>query len=151
MARFHEALSDRSVYLRYFHMEKLSSRVEHTRLARRCLVDYEAEMALIAEYFSAEAGRSEIIGVGRLVRATGDKEAEVALIVADKFQKCGVGSELLKRLIRVGQDESLERIVAIVLPENMGMRALASRHGFKPVKSEDLSSICLALDLQSGS
>ncbi len=29
MARFHESLSDRSVYLRYFHMEKLSTRVAH--------------------------------------------------------------------------------------------------------------------------
>src|ERR1700761_6993457 len=47
MARFHEEVSDRSVYLRYFHMQKLSSRVDHARLARRCFVDYANEMALI--------------------------------------------------------------------------------------------------------
>jgi acetyltransferase len=148
MARFHESLSDRSVYLRYFHMEKLSSRVAHSRLARRCFIDYASEMALIAEYFNPEEGRNEIIAVGRLIRVTGEKEAEIALLVADKFQKCGVGAELMRRLIQVGRDEQLERVVATVLPENMGMRVLASHHGFKPVKSEDLSSIQLALDLR---
>jgi acetyltransferase len=148
MARFHEALSDRSVYLRFFHMEKLSSRVAHPRLARRCFIDYESEMALIAEYFDPKEKKSEMIAVGRLIQAPGEKEAEVALLVADKFQKCGVGSELLRRLIQVARDEKLERIVAIVLPENMGMRILASRQGFKPVKCEDLSSIQLALDLR---
>ena len=148
MARFHEAVSDRSVYLRYFHMEKLSSRVDHSRLARRCFVDYDSEMALVAEYFDPQTGQNEIMGVGRLVRAPGENEAEIALLVADKFQKCGVGSELMKHLIRVGRDEKLERIVAVVLPENMGMRVLAARHGFKTVKSEDLSSIQLVLELQ---
>jgi acetyltransferase len=148
MARFHEGLSDRSVYLRYFHMEKLSSRVDHTRLARRCFIDYDNEIALIAEYFQPEIGRNEIIAVGRLVRTPGEKEAEVALLVADKFQKCGLGSELLKRLIQVARDEKLERIVATVLPENMGMRTLTARSGFKQLKNEDLSSIYLALDLQ---
>lgn len=148
MARFHESLSDRSVYLRYFHMEKLSSRVAHSRLARRCFIDYDSEMALIAEYFNREAGRSDLIAVGRLIRASEEKEAEVALIVSDQFQKCGVGAELMRRLIQVGRDEKLERIVATVLPENMGMRVLAAHHGFKPVISEDLSSIQLALDLR---
>ncbi len=147
MTRFHESLSDRSVYLRYFHMEKLSSRVAHSRLARRCLINYDLEMALIAEYFNPEDRRYELIAVGRLIRAPGKNEAEIALIVSDKFQKCGVGAELMKRLIQVGRDEKLQRIVAIVLPENMGMRVVASRQGFKPVKSEDLSSIQLALDL----
>jgi acetyltransferase len=150
MARFHESLSDRSVYLRYFHMEKLSSRVDHTRLARRCLIDYDSEMALIAEYFNPEEDRSELIAVGRLVRAPGENEAEIALIVSDKFQKCGVGAELMRRLIQVGRDEKLERIVATVLPENIGMRVLASHNSFKPVKSEDLSSISLALELKEG-
>jgi acetyltransferase len=148
MARFHESLSDRSVYLRYFHMEKLSSRVAHTRLARRCFIDYESEMALIAEYFNPEEGRNEIIAVGRLIRAPGKNEAEIALLVADKFQKCGVGAELMRRLIQVGRDEKLEQIVATILPENMAMRVLASHQGFKTVKSDDLSSIQVALDLR---
>ena len=49
MAKFHETLSDRSVYLRFFHMDKLSSRVAHARLLRKCFIDYDREMALVAE------------------------------------------------------------------------------------------------------
>ncbi len=55
MARFHERLSDRSVYLRYFHMEKLSERVAHERLLRKCFIDYDREMALIVESTGAGA------------------------------------------------------------------------------------------------
>jgi hypothetical protein len=43
MARFHETPSDLSVYLRFFHMEKLSARVAHKRLKRKCFIDSEGE------------------------------------------------------------------------------------------------------------
>ncbi len=38
---FHETLSERSVYLRYFHMEKLTARVAHDRLIQKCFIDYD--------------------------------------------------------------------------------------------------------------
>jgi acetyltransferase len=147
MAKFHESLSDRSVYLRFFHMEKLSTRVAHTRLLRKCFIDYDREMALVAERSNPQGGDAEIIAVGRLSRAPGTREAEVAVLVADRFQNVGLGSELLGRLIQVGRDEKLERITATILPENMTMRALAARSGFKVVKNADLSAIRIALEL----
>ena len=49
MVKFHETLSDRSVYLRYFYSLSLSSRVAHDRLVRICFVDYDREMAIVAE------------------------------------------------------------------------------------------------------
>jgi len=85
--------------------------------------------------------------VARLTRTPGAPEAEVAVLVADKFQHCGLGAELLARLIQVGRDEKLERITATVLPENMGMRALVARYGFVPMKNDDLSAIHIALKL----
>ena len=147
MAKFHETLSDRSVYLRFFHMEKLSSRVAHTRLLRKCFIDYDREMALVAERVKPESAEHEIVAVGRLTRTPGSREAEVAVLVADQFQHCGLGSELLGRLIQVGRDEKLERITATILPENMMMRALAARYGFEVVKNADLSAIRIALKL----
>jgi acetyltransferase len=147
MAKFHETLSDRSVYLRFFHMEKLSTRVAHTRLLRKCFIDYDREMALVAERSNPQGGDAEIIAVGRLSRAPGTREAEVAVLVADRFQNAGLGSELLGRLIQVGRDEKLERITATILPENMTMRTLAARYGFKVVKNGDLSAIRIALKL----
>jgi acetyltransferase len=147
MAKFHETLSDRSVYLRFFHMEKLSSRVAHSRLLRKCFIDYDREMALVAECAGPDSTTREIVAVGRLTRTPGTSEAEVAVLVADAFQHCGLGSELLGRLIQVGRDENLQRITATILPENMMMRGLAKRYGFEPVKDTDLSSIRIALQL----
>jgi len=147
LARFHETLSDLSVYLRFFHMEKLSTRVAHARLLRKCFIDYDREMALVAEHADAATGAREIIAVGRLTQTRGAREAEYAILVADHFQKCGLGSELLRRLIQVGRDEKLERITATILPENMAMRALSFRCGFQIVKDQDLSAIHVALEL----
>ena len=49
MVRFHETLSERSVYLRYFHLMNLEQRTTHERLTRICFIDYDREMALVAE------------------------------------------------------------------------------------------------------
>ncbi|MGA7793012.1 MAG: bifunctional acetate--CoA ligase family protein/GNAT family N-acetyltransferase [Candidatus Acidiferrales bacterium] len=147
MARFHETLSDRSVYLRFFHLDKLSSRVAHARLLRKCFIDYDREMALVAERSNPGGAEHEIMAVGRLTRTPGTGEAEVAVLVADPFQYCGLGSELLRRLIQVGRDEKLERITATMLPENMAMRALVARSGFEVVKDSDLSAVRVALQL----
>jgi len=89
----------------------------------------------------------EIMAVGRLTRTPGSREEEVAVLVADQFQHCGLGSELLGRLIQVGRHEKLERITATILPENMSMRALAKRYGFEAVKNADLSAVRIAIKL----
>ena len=46
---FHQKLSERSVYLRYFQPLKLTQRVAHERLSRICFIDYDREMALVVE------------------------------------------------------------------------------------------------------
>ena len=49
MIEFHKKLSERSVYLRYFQPLKLTQRTAHERLTRTCFIDYDREMALVAE------------------------------------------------------------------------------------------------------
>jgi acetyltransferase len=70
--------------------------------------------------------------VGRLSRTPGtdEPEAEFALLVNDRYQRLGLGSELLRRLIQIGRDEGLRRITAEILPENTGMQRLAKQQGF---------------------
>lgn len=147
MIKFHESLSDRSVYLRYFHMDKLSSRVAHDRLLRKCSIDYDREMALVADWANPANEESEIIAVGRLIRSRDTGDAEVAVLVADKFQHSGLGSELLERLIQVARDEKLTRIIATLLLENVDMRALVSRHGFQFQQGPDVSTVTAILTL----
>ena len=102
MVKFHETLSERSVYLRYFHLMNLEQRIPHERLTRICFIDYDREMALVAERRNPETGEREILGVGRLSKVHGTNEAEVAVLVSDKWQGRGLGKELLARLLIVG-------------------------------------------------
>jgi acetyltransferase len=129
MVKFHETLSERSVYFRYFHMMNLSQRVAHERLTRICFIDYAREMALVVER-KFDAGDREIVAVGRLTKLPGTNYAEVAVLVSDRFQNLGIGAELLRRLIQVGRDEKLERIVADIMPENRAMQRIAKNVGF---------------------
>jgi acetyltransferase len=147
MVKFHGTLSDQSVYLRYFHMEKLGSRVAHDRLLQKCFIDYDREMALVADRENSSTGEHEILAVGRMTKMPDSSEAEVAVLVSDEAQKQGLGAELVRRLIEVARDEKLERIVAVILPENYGMMALARRFHFTIRGSADSNVMVAVLDL----
>jgi acetyltransferase len=137
MVKFHETVSDRSVYLRYFHMEKLSSRIDHERLFPKCFIDYDREMALVADCTHPETGDHQILGVARLTKILDEHAGEVAVLISDTHQGHGLGTELLRRIIDFGRAEKLERIIANILPENMAMRALADRFSFTPRPTDD--------------
>src|SRR5262249_43215543 len=119
---FHETLSARSVALRYFHAIKLSRRIAHERLTRICFIDYDREMALVAVHTEAASGARGIVGVGRLSKVHGANEAEFALVVSDAYQNRGLGTELLRRLIQIGRNERIGRIIGDILPENGEMQ-----------------------------
>ncbi|GMH40709.1 hypothetical protein BSKO_08613 [Bryopsis sp. KO-2023] len=127
VVKFHENLSEDSVYFRYFHTVKLSQRTSHTRMARVCFVDYDREMALVAERTNAER---TIIGVCRLSRSHTANEAEFTMVVGDAHQRKGVGSELLGRLIEIGKEEGIKKITAQVLMENRAMQRVCEKLGF---------------------
>jgi acetyltransferase len=147
IAKFHGTLSDRSVYLRYFHMERLSTRVAHERLIQKCFIDYDRELALVADFENLQTHEHEILGVGRLTKLRGDEAAEVAVLIGDPYQGLGLGTELVRRLIAAARDEKLQQIIAHILPENAGMRALAERFGFQIRPAEDPSVVVAVLDL----
>jgi len=132
MVQFHESLSERSVYMRYFHLLNLDRRTAHERLTRICFIDYDREMALVAEHANPETGQPEILGVGRLSRNHADpNESEVALLVSDRFQRQGLGTILLEKLLEVGRAEGLSRITAAVLFENRAVQRVLRKLGFK--------------------
>ncbi|MFB3777863.1 MAG: bifunctional acetate--CoA ligase family protein/GNAT family N-acetyltransferase [Bryobacteraceae bacterium] len=128
--KFHETLSERTVYLRYLQALKLSQRVAHERLVRICFNDYDREMALVAEQKNANGG-SRIVGVGRLRKVAGTNDGEFAVLISDEFQGCGLGTELVRRVIEIGRQEKLARIVGDVLQDNVVMRRVCEKLGFK--------------------
>jgi acetyltransferase len=147
MARFHESLSEESVYLRYFHMAKLSTRVAHERLLRKCFIDYEREMALVAELTDAQTRSTCIAAVARLSRLPSSEEAEIGVVVADKFQHQGLGSELIKKLVDIARIEKIKRVVAEFHSENSAIRHLAKHGGATVNRTSDPTCFRVHLDL----
>ncbi|HLP78964.1 MAG TPA: GNAT family N-acetyltransferase, partial [Candidatus Paceibacterota bacterium] len=131
LVKFHGTLSEESVYHRYFSAIKLDQRIAHERLVRICFNDYDREIALVAEVRDPKTKELQIIGVGRLSKARGLNEGEFAMIVGDPWQKHGLGTELLKRLVAIGQDEKLKRITADIMADNIGMQHVSKKVGFK--------------------
>lgn len=149
IVQFHEVLSDRSVYLRYFHMMKLDQRTAHDRLTRICFIDYDREMALVAERRNPETGKMEIMGVGRLSRhGLQSGEAEFSVLVADPFQRKGLGTLLLARLLDVGRAEGLNRITAEILMDNHPMQKISKNCGFSLRRDTEEMVMKADLDLR---
>ncbi len=148
LIKFHETLSESSVYLRYFHAMKLSQRVAHDRLQRICFIDYDREMALVAELTDPQTQQPQIIGVGRLSKQHLRPEAEFSMLVSDAFQKQGLGAEFLRRLIQVARDSKLERIGAEILSQNTGMQAVCRKLGFQLSDMPEDGIIRANLELQ---
>lgn len=89
----------------------------HERLRRVCFIDYDREIALVADLKNRD-GTHQILGVGRLIKEHGTSEAEFAVLISDPWQGKGFGSELLKLLVQVGRKERLRRITGHIAPEN---------------------------------
>ncbi|MFN8465245.1 MAG: bifunctional acetate--CoA ligase family protein/GNAT family N-acetyltransferase [Caldilineaceae bacterium] len=140
MASFNRTISPYSIYLRYFHPISPTQLVSHEQLAALCFVDYDREMALVAE-MKDEKGHIQIVGMGQLTKLQGTTDGEFALLVNDKYQRTGLGTELLSRLLDIGRDEKLERVVAEILPENEGMRRVCTKLGFKFSKVPDSNTL----------
>ncbi|MGI9057171.1 MAG: bifunctional acetate--CoA ligase family protein/GNAT family N-acetyltransferase [Ktedonobacteraceae bacterium] len=147
MVKFHETLSDRSVYFRWLHMLGLSQRIAHEQLVGMCFIDYDREMALVADYHNPQTEQDEIIGVGRLIKAHGANEAEFAMLVTDQFQRKGLGTELLRRLIQVGHDEKLQRLMGDIHAENQGMQEVCKKLGFRLQYSSEEQLMSAELEL----
>jgi acetyltransferase len=146
IVRFHHTLSERSVYLRYFCSLSLSVRVEHERLVRICFGSYDRGFALVAEHTNPETGQHEVLGVGRF-SAINRGEAEAAVLVSDKWQGKGLGTELLLGVARVAREEKFQRLCGEILRDNLPTQAIFKKVGFKLRATEDPSSVSARLNL----
>ncbi len=146
MVQFHTTLSERSVYLRYFCSLSLSTRVEHERLVRICFGSYDRGFALVADRKNPETGQHEVLGVGRF-SAINRAEAEAAVLVSDRWQGRGLGTELLAGVARVARKEKFQRLSGEILRDNLATQAIFKKVGFRLRSMDDPSSISALLEL----
>ena len=146
MVQFHTTLSERSVYLRYFCSLSLSTRVEHERLVRICFASYDRGFALVADRKNPDTGNHEILGVGRF-SALNRKEAEAAVLVSDRWQGRGLGTELLAGVARVAREEKFQKLCGEILRDNLPTQAIFKKAGFQLRAMDDPSSVSAVLNL----
>lgn len=147
VVRFHACLSDQTVYYRYGGTLKLGRRTSHSRLIRVCFADYDRELPLVVERMNPETREPEILAIGRLNRLRQRDEAEFALVVADPWQKHGVGSRLLQLLIEAARGEGLRRITGRILPDNFAMLHVAEKLGFQAAQAAQGEDWIVSLEL----
>lgn len=128
------SLSAESSRFRFFHIIK---DITHEMLSRFCNIDYDREMAIIAEYNAN--GRRRNVGVGRLIIQSG-QTGEFAVLVADDFQNNGLGLKLCDMLIGIAQEKGLKSIYGIALNDNWKIIGLCKKLGFKVQRTSDEES-----------
>ena len=125
-SEFLEGLSEQSSRFRFFQIIK---NLSHEALVRFCNIDYDREMAFIAEIREGE--RRIEIGVGRLIIEPNKKRGEFAVVVADNYQGKGLGTKLVDMLVSVGEEKGLESVYGIIMRENTAMVHMCEKLGFK--------------------
>ena len=147
MVEFHQKLSERSVYLRYFQPLKLTQRTAHERLTRACFIDYDREMALVAERHECSRGAGNPGGRPPEQAARPRVKRNWLRWLSIEAQHKGLGTELYRRLIQLARDEKLTKVVSNMLPENREMRAMCTRLGFQMFSSLEDNMIRAELEL----
>jgi acetyltransferase len=124
--------SEESKRYRFFQILKDTP---HEVRVRYCNIDYDREMAIVAEL--TENGRRRIVGVVRVSLEPDRKTGEIAFIVADPWQGLGLGTKMVDYAIEVCRDMGVESLYAIMLPDNKRAINLTKKMGFTLKTMED--------------
>jgi acetyltransferase len=114
----------------------------HETAARLTQIDYDREMALVAE------SHGEILGVARLTADPHFETCEFAALVRTDQQGQGLGRRLMGDLIRHAHSRGLKKMIGYVMAENKGMLALCRDLGFTETASpDDVGTRLVTLDI----
>jgi acetyltransferase len=126
------SLSKETMRTRFFSIIK---DITHAMLVRFCNIDYDREMAIVAEIKEGETRK--IIGIGRLIIEPDFRSGEYAVLVHDAYQGKGLGYKLVDVIIGIAQDKGMEEIYGTVLTENEKMLLVARKLGFTAKRQPD--------------
>lgn len=119
-AEFIRRLSPETKHYRFFGGVKELSPIQVSHL---CDVDGKHSMAFVATI--QRDGRETEIGVGRYAPNSRADVREIAVTVADEWQRKGLGTKLMKQLIQSAQCNGVKQLYSIELSDNAVMRSLA--------------------------
>tara|TARA_R110002049_G_scaffold182485_2_gene350374 strand:+ start:114968 stop:117676 length:2709 start_codon:yes stop_codon:yes gene_type:complete len=126
---WHDLVSDcstESLHLRFRYMFKATT---HAMATRFCFIDYDREIAIVAE--ANVGGQRRLLGVGRLIADVDHHEAEYAVLVRDDHQGVGLGSLLTDNCLQICDRWGVQSVVAEMAPQNIRMIRMFEHRGFE--------------------
>ena len=118
--------SRESLYSRFryfFHWET------HEVATRYCYIDYDREIAIVAEII--ENGQRKLVGIGRLVADPDHETVEYAILIADAWQQKDLGNIITDFCLEVAESGKLKKIVAQTTTDNKRMISVFQKRGFE--------------------
>jgi len=122
-------LSDQTIINRFFSMLKS---MPHRELQQFCCIDYNTEMSVVA--LTTEGVRQKVAGLGSYHLNPATHRAEIAFLVADAWQGKGIGTFLMRMLVKIAKANNIKGLTAEVMRDNLAMIALMHKSGV-PAKS----------------
>jgi len=110
--------------------------ITHQLLIRYTQIDYDRELAIIAE--ENENNKKQMTGVVRVIADPYGETAEFAIVVADPWQHQGLGGILMDYILEIAKERGIKKLYSYVLPDNNRMLTMMEKRGFIVSRSEDL-------------
>jgi acetyltransferase len=135
---FVRRLSDEA---RYFRFMQALSELSQEMLVRFTQLDYHRELALIATVMSDR--QENEVGVARFFPNPDSVTAEFAIVVADEWQRHGIGARLMGALIEAAREKGFSRMEGEVLMQNTKMLHFMEKLGFVTSEMPDDPGVLL--------
>lgn len=120
-----QSCSPETIHRRFLGLFKTTT---HEMATRYCFIDYDRELAIVAE--RAVGGKRKLLGVGRLIANADHTFSEYAVLVADAWQGLGLGSLLTDYCLDICRQWGVRKVIAETAAENHRMVAMFQRRGF---------------------
>jgi acyl-CoA synthetase (NDP forming)/GNAT superfamily N-acetyltransferase len=134
----HAQSSDRSIYLRFFSLSRESADRYVDVLLREESSDHRVLVATIGDAIAGTAAYER----------TAPGAAEVALLVADSYQREGIGTLLLEHLASMARHSGIRQFEAEVLAENGPMIRMLHDLGFNSTSVREFGEVRILFDLE---
>jgi acetyltransferase len=117
----------------------------HEVASRYCYIDYDRELAIVAE--TGEGAERRIVGIGRLAAEPGRDSAEYAVLVQDAWQDKGLGGLLTDYCLGIAKQWGVRTVTAITTTDNPRMVAVFEKRGFRIVNDLESSLVEVSKEL----
>ncbi|MBM3879730.1 MAG: GNAT family N-acetyltransferase [Verrucomicrobia bacterium] len=120
------ALSQQTIYYRFMSFSKI---IPRKQIQEFVYIDHRHDVTIVGTV--PEAHGEEFIAVGSYYLDPKSNMAEVAFVVQDHWQNRGIGTYLLRYLMRIARRNGIRGFTAEVLTDNKAMQAVFNKSNTK--------------------